>query len=139
MDVHNKTTAQPGDQDTGAPQMEFWAIVELMGHQKIAGYLTTINTGASVFFMVDVPEIGLAQAFTRIFNPAAVYAINPVDEQTARIVANSLKAKPVAEWSIDRAIQVALSKQATELEPGEDDPTDPARDPWAKGEGWDDD
>jgi len=34
-----------------------WAIVELMGHQREAGFVTTEAYGQAVLFRVDVPEI----------------------------------------------------------------------------------
>jgi hypothetical protein len=34
-----------------------WAIVELFGHQKIAGFVTTQYFGTACMFRVDVPEL----------------------------------------------------------------------------------
>lgn len=36
---------------------EGWAIVEMMGHRKEIGYVTTQAFGPSVLFRVDVPEL----------------------------------------------------------------------------------
>ena len=36
---------------------EGWAIVELMGHRKEIGYVTTENFGAASLFRVDRPEL----------------------------------------------------------------------------------
>jgi hypothetical protein len=38
-------------------KFEGWAIVELMGHQREAGFVTTEAYGQAVLFRVDVPEI----------------------------------------------------------------------------------
>lgn len=36
---------------------EGWAVIEIMGHQKEIGYVTTEAFGAAVLFRVDTPEL----------------------------------------------------------------------------------
>ena len=57
---------------------ELFAVVELFGHQRMAGKVTEHNWGSSTFVRIDVPETKHQPKFTRIVNPSAVYAINPV-------------------------------------------------------------
>lgn len=85
-------------------KFEAWAIVELMGHQKIAGYVTEIQMGGSSLLRVDVPEIKTVPGFTRIFNPSALYAINPCTEEMAVSAAESIKSKPIMEFDMQRMI-----------------------------------
>ncbi len=47
-----------------AEQFESWAIVELFGHQKIAGKLTEQTIGGCHFIRVDVPAFEDSPAFT---------------------------------------------------------------------------
>lgn len=72
------------------PKFLSWAIVELFGHQRIAGLATEQTIAGSGFLRVDVPEVGEIQPFTRIFGPSAVYSIIPTSEEIARayILAN---------------------------------------------------
>ena len=63
-----------------------YCVVELFGHQKIAG---------QGFVRVDVPETKRHPAFTRIFGSGAIYSITPVDETTARMAAESIFIEPV--------------------------------------------
>lgn len=91
-----------------------WAIVELMGHQKIAGYVTEMVMGGSSMLRVDVPETDSQPAFTRIFNPSALYAINPVTEDVALQMARSLKAQPVISYDMQVMIQKTVQKKLNE-------------------------
>lgn len=81
-------------------KLEFWAIVELMGHQRMAGWLTTQSIGSTAMVRVDVPEVPGGKAFTRFVNPSAVYAINPCDEATARAAASAFRPVPVQRWEL---------------------------------------
>ena len=68
-----------------------WAIIELMGHQKIAGRYS--ESGA--MHRIDVPESDPSDdngfRFTRLYSPQAIYSITFVDEQAARIAAKALE------------------------------------------------
>ena len=61
--------------------LDFWAFVEVMGHSKIAGRLTTRKLGVSVMLQVDVlkPE-GAGIAFSKLFSPSSIFSITPVSE-----------------------------------------------------------
>lgn len=61
---------------------EFWAVVELFGHQKIAGRLTEKPKGSVIFFQIDVPDGSGDIAYSRIINASSIYAINPTDKET---------------------------------------------------------
>lgn len=76
-----------------------WAIVEIMGHQRFAGRVTEQAVGGTNFVRVDVPEVGECQPFTKLFGSAAIYAITPVDEETARGAAGQLRQRPMDEFS----------------------------------------
>jgi hypothetical protein len=107
-----------------------WAVIELFGHQKIAGHVTTEYFGSAAMFRVDVPELperevtierpeyvdteqysGYAYAgsvlrreqepgFTRIIGPGAVYAINPCDEPTVRKARELERQRPIVPVSL---------------------------------------
>jgi hypothetical protein len=96
--------------DAQNARFEGWALIELFGHQREAGYVTTQYFGDRAMFQVDVPEIPartettdrprwigdvLAPAGavvegaaipgrTRLINPGAVYAMNPATEDAVR-------------------------------------------------------
>lgn len=103
-------------------KFDLWAIVELFGHAKIAGRCTEQNVAGTNMLRVDVPETSLQPAFTRLFGGAAIYAINPVDEQTAHTVAERLQVKPIETWQISEMLKKQmLLVQAGAAEPLENE------------------
>lgn len=86
-------------------KFDLWAIVELFGHQKIAGRVTEQNIAGTNMLRVDVPASGEITAFTRFLGSAAIYAINPVDEVTAKAFAERLQVQPITVWDIREIIK----------------------------------
>ncbi len=89
-----------------------WCIVELFGHAKIAGLCTEENIAGTNMLRVDVPETKQQPAFTRYFGSGAIYAINPVDEQTCAVIAESLNVAPVAIWQAESFIEKVNQNKA---------------------------
>ena len=82
-----------------------WAIVELFGHQQIAGRLSNYVLGGQSFVRVDVPEVlsevgdehaGPIAAHTKLYGAGAIYAINFVDEKIASHAAARIRHQPVS-------------------------------------------
>jgi hypothetical protein len=100
---------------------EGWAVVELMGHQREIGFVTTEAYGQAVMFRIDTPELTerefeLTQpeyvgfewmaagtkvkrpavaARSRLVAPGSLYAINPCTEEAARSAIESTSARPL--------------------------------------------
>lgn len=89
-----------------APAVGMWVIMEIFGHQRIAGYMTEQTIGGQGFIRIDVPEIPAErgneamQPHTKFYGPGAVYAINPVDEPIARLAATQIRHAPVSEYGL---------------------------------------
>jgi len=81
-------------------KFELFAIVELFGHQRLAGKVSEQTVGSSTFVRIDVPETSVQPKFTRIVNPSAVYAINPVTEEVMLEMAQKIEQKPIDAWDI---------------------------------------
>jgi len=87
-------------------KFDSWAVVELFGHQQIAGRVTEASIGGCSFLRVDVPDQpAIAQrnyygaepalpAYTRYFGNGAIYAMSPCTEEAARHVAARIRVKP---------------------------------------------
>lgn len=78
-----------------------WVILELFGHKVIAGYMRRDETLGTPLLRLDVPETPTQAAFTRHYNPTAIYSISYVSEDVARRVANSLAASPITVYAPD--------------------------------------
>jgi len=77
-----------------------WAIVELMGHRRLAGYLTEVEIAGRGFLRLDIPAGPPGGPAMQLYNPSAVYAITPTSEGTARRVAELSQPAPVALWEL---------------------------------------
>lgn len=85
-------------------KFETWAIIELFGHNQIAGKCTEQNIAGTNMLRVDVPETDEHPAFTRFLGSGSIYAINPVTEEIAKHWAQSLNVAPVNAWDIRQFI-----------------------------------
>lgn len=65
-------------------EINTWALLELFGHTKIAGRVSTRKLGSEVMFQVDVPKGETEFAYSRLFNPKAVFSVNPTTEAWCR-------------------------------------------------------
>jgi len=77
-----------------------WAIVELFGHNVIAGEVSSVTIAGTEMLRVDVPAVDEADGFTKFFGGAAIYAITPVDEATGRVAVEKFRTRPVDKWTL---------------------------------------
>lgn len=82
-----------------------WAIVELMGHNRIAGLVSEAELGGTVFLRIDVPEVENIAGFTKFYGTSAVYAITPTDEDTAREAVKHFRQRPIETWILPDRIK----------------------------------
>lgn len=102
-------------------KFELFAIVELFGHQKLAGKVAEQSIGAATFIRIDVPETKTQPAYTRLVNPSAIYAINPTTEEVANMKAQQLESKPIEAWDIREMQEKMLAISANKINEEEDD------------------
>lgn len=77
------------------------AIVELFGHQIIAGKVSEQVIGGQGFVRVDVPTVDTQEGFTKFYGAGAIYAITPCDEETMLNAVRGLRPKPVDVWKLN--------------------------------------
>lgn len=79
-----------------------WAIVELMGHVKMAGKLTEEEKFGSKMGRLDIPD---GDGFvTQYFSGSSIYRITIVTEDVARMVRKSNDPAPVSSWDFPKAL-----------------------------------
>lgn len=112
--------------NTQAPTQKFecHALVELMGHQQMAGFISEQTFGPATFFRVTVPETSEGPSFDRILNPAAIYAINPVTEEVAKARAEQIRFKPLTGWDIRQMTKPVNDETGPRRLEGHDDDDD---------------
>lgn len=104
-----------------AAKPQQWAILELMGHQRIAGALSQDVTSGLPLVRVDVPAVTrmvsvwrngayveeprTMPAHSRSLSASAIYAINWVDEAAARLAAVEIMASPLKLFSLQSALE----------------------------------
>lgn len=81
--------------DTITPPFESWAVAEIFGHQKYAGFVTQMTLGNQIMWRIDVPAIGDNAAFTKIFGLSAIFSLTPCSEDIVR--------KLIASWQVQSA------------------------------------
>ncbi len=86
---------------------EHWAIVEQLGHRRLAGYVTEVQIAGAGFLRLDVPESDSGPARTQFLAPASIFALHPVAEETARRVAEASQSRPVQAWELRELTSVS--------------------------------
>lgn len=85
----------------GAQDAEpFWAIVEIMGHRRLAGQVSEQVVAGHAFVRVDVPASKRGEGFTQLFNGSSIYCITPTTAATARAAAESFSERPLVAYDL---------------------------------------
>jgi hypothetical protein len=81
-------------------KFDSWAIIELFGHNQIAGKCSEQNIAGANMLRIDVPETDKNPPFSKLIGHAAIYAINPVTEEVAIHWAKCLQVSPLHAWDV---------------------------------------
>lgn len=102
--------------DKQTETFDSWAVLEVMGHRRLAGKVTEQLIAGMPFLRIDVPMDG-DQMTTQFYAPSSVYCLTPTTEEIARAVARRNQPEPVFRWELP-------SPQAHRQvnDPDEDDP-----------------
>jgi hypothetical protein len=73
-----------------------WAIVEIMGHEKLAGQVSQASVAGMPMLRVQVPATDKAPGFERLLSGPSIFSLTPVTESVARIVVASLQKTAVS-------------------------------------------
>lgn len=96
--------------------LDLFAVVELFGHTKMAGRVTERTVGSAAFIQVDVPETDQQPSYSRLLNPSAIYAINPVTEEIAKHMAGQIQSKPIETWDARQMLEKLEQLSAKQLQ-----------------------
>lgn len=115
-----------------AEQSQFagWAILEIFGHQRYAGYVSTQAFGTAVMFRIDVPALEereramtrpgyvgntyapagtkvkaeAVQGYTKLFGVGAIYAMTPCSQEAALKAVEEIQPRPMMIVELPKAI-----------------------------------
>jgi hypothetical protein len=94
-------------------KFEAWGLLELFGHQRLAGLLTEQTIGGCHFIRIDVPEIDGVQGYTRFFTNGAIYGMTITTEEVARGLAANLRARPVHAYNCPDWLRMRWRRKTT--------------------------
>ena len=99
---------------------EGWAILELMGHRRLAGKVSQAEMYGAAFCRIDVPD---GDGFTtQYYGGSSIYALTPCAEDTARRASVLSRPAPVHAWELPPQLPGATSQRDDTEE--EDEPDD---------------
>lgn len=116
--------------ETQQAKFEGWAIVEVFGHQRYVGHVTTEAFGAAVMFRVDVPALeprqrvtkspeylgnqyvpagttvneGAVPGYTKLFGVGAIYGITPCTQDAAMKAVDEMHRRPLMKISVPEGL-----------------------------------
>lgn len=81
---------------------EGWAILELMGHRRLAGYVREQEIAGAGMLRLDIhgTETGDVAVATQFYSPAALYCLTPTTEDIARKLGERLRPAPVQRYEL---------------------------------------
>lgn len=90
--------------DQSPTKIDCYALVELMGHARIAGRVTEQPIGGASLIRVDVPDADGNTAYTRMYGASAIYCISPMAKDLVIKLAQQIRAIPVTEYDLPRRL-----------------------------------
>jgi len=81
-------------------KFDIWGILDMMGHQRLAGRVTEETIGGASLLRVDIPEVNGIPAWTTYVSAASLYQITPVTEELARSMAAEIGKMPITFYDL---------------------------------------
>jgi hypothetical protein len=114
------------------PTYEGWAIVELMGHVRLAGRVSEESHFGVALGRIDIPTAAGDSYTTQYFGGSSIYRITPTTEEIARSIAAHNQPKPVQSWELPKP--AALT--AEQIEYAADHPSNDPEDQYDGDRDW---
>jgi hypothetical protein len=99
---------------------ENWAILELLGHVRLAGRVTEESHFGVALGRIDIPTAAGDGYTTQYFGGSSIYRLTPTTEEIARSVAAHSQPRPVQSWELP--VRTAITAEQA----GPDEPDDDA-------------
>lgn len=109
--------------DIATNPFEQWAILELMGHVKLAGKVTEEERFGQKMGRIDIPD-GNGGFTTQYFGGSSVYRLTPTSEEVAREVSRDNQPSPIHPWQVRRLTAGNPEPDARDADEIDDDDDD---------------
>lgn len=88
-----------------------WMLVELLGHNKIAGFVTEEQKFGQVLLRIEIPtcfEDGLVTYTTQFYGTHALYCATPINKNDAILLSKELRPTPFSKFDLHRESKINL-------------------------------
>lgn len=132
-------------------KFDAWAIVDVLGHQRYVGYVTTEAYGQAVLFRIDVPALearervtkhpgyvdnrycpagttvqeGAVDGYTKLIGSGSIYAITPCTKEAALKALEAIQHRPLMDVKLPPDAEPALIGTGAPSDDDDDDAADP--------------
>lgn len=103
---------RPHTDTAAADSFDEWAILEILGHRRLAGRVSEVQVAGAGFLRIDIP---VDPPMSQLYSPGSVYAISPVAEEVARRVAARYAPTPIHRWELDPPAHAEVEDMAADL------------------------
>lgn len=97
-----------------AAEFDGWAIIELMGHRRLAGHVRDVTMFGGSFCRIDVPS---EPPVTQYYGPTAIYCVTPTTEEIARRIGKACSPSPVSRYELGAGDDVQQPDESYDDEP----------------------
>jgi len=84
-----------------------WAILEIMGHRRLGGFVREVEVAGCKMLRIDVPGVvhasGVSLATTQFYGASSIFCLTPTSEEIARRVAQASQPTPVHPFELPAA------------------------------------
>jgi hypothetical protein len=107
-----------------ADKFDQWAIVELMGHRKLAGRVSEEIRFGVVMCRIDVPDVFLPPdslpmpGFTQFYGGSSLYSVTPTSEEVCRRFTTYHRERPVEAYELPQLRSANVSAIDQPAQPG---------------------
>ena len=85
-------------------KFDCFAILELMGHRRLAGKVSEASIGGGSFIRIDMPMKDGSNS-TQFYSPGSIYCITPTTEEIARKMSLAYQPEPISQWEFKQLMQ----------------------------------
>lgn len=87
-----------------------WCLIEMMGHRRVAGRVTSVTVAGHGMLRVDVEcqvdaDAGASTIATQFISPGSLYAITPMTEDMCRRFTAANRPTPVSRWELAAPVE----------------------------------